>query len=145
MNQPKVKRLLCSVLFILVSCGPRGEKGNTGLSGQSCTTSQVSNGVNVNCPGSPSVLISNGSIGLTGPSGLPGSNGLNGTVVLPVQFCPGTPVYPTVFPETGFCIDNKLYGVYSANDGFMVYLPDGDYVSNAIGSSLQLQCPRLVQ
>lgn len=85
-----------------------------------------------------------GSIGLTGgngPVGLPGTSGLNGSngtdaTILTVQFCQGiTPAYPSTFPELGFCISNQLYGVYSANDGFMVLLPPGTYTSNGLNAT----------
>lgn len=52
-----------------------------------------------------------------------------------VQLCPGTPTYPSTFPEDAECIDNALYAVYSANDGFLTELTPGLYQSNAIGSS----------
>lgn len=55
--------------------------------------------------------------------------------VVPVKLCPGTPSYPSVFVEYALCIESQLYGVYSANDGFLALLPPGNYASNAIGSS----------
>lgn len=58
-----------------------------------------------------------------------------GTVITTVQFCPGTTSYPGEFNEIGFCINNNLYAVYSANNGFLTYIPPGNYSSNAIGSS----------
>ena len=76
-----------------------------------------------------------GQTGATGATGSQGSAGTPGTVITPVQFCPGTPIYPSDFLEVGLCIDGKLYAVYSANDGFLTFLPDGAYQSNAIGSS----------
>lgn len=54
----------------------------------------------------------------------------------PIQLCTGAvPSYPSTFPEYAFCINNNLYAVYSANDGFLTILPPGSYHSNAIGSS----------
>jgi hypothetical protein len=68
-----------------------------------------------------------------GPQGIPGEAGTQFTIV---QFCPNsTPAYPTTFPEVGFCIDNKVYAVYSANDGFLTEILPGTYESNAVGSS----------
>ena len=78
-----------------------------------------------------SLLISGcGTNGAPGPQGNPG--GLNVTTV---QFCPGTPAYPSTFPEVGFCIQGNIYAVYSANDGFLTEVIPGAYTSNAIGSS----------
>lgn len=98
--------------------GIQGPIGNTGPSG-----SNGSNG-------------SNGNNGATGPQGVPGPAGINGTVITIIQFCPGvTPIYPTIFPEVGLCINNQIYAVYSANNGFMVLVVPGAYHSNAIGSA----------
>ncbi len=71
--------------------------------------------------------------GLAGQS-VTGPAGSDGTIVTPVQFCPGTPSYPSTFIESGLCINGKIYAVYSANDGFLTYLPTGSYSSNAINS-----------
>lgn len=94
------------------------------------------------CNGLPGVV---GDTGATGPAGSPGVQGPvgvqgpPGTDIMPisiVQFCQGiTPSYPNAFPEIGFCIGNKLYAVYSANGGFMVYTPPGAYYSNGINAS----------
>lgn len=79
-------------------------------------------------------------IGCVGPKGdkgdmgSPGAPSTPGTVITPTQFCPGTPTYPSTFPEVGFCINNTMYAVYSTNGGFMTSLPDGRYESNAVGS-----------
>lgn len=70
--------------------------------------------------------------GLTGPAGK------DGTVVTVVQLCLGTTTYPNNFVEVAFCIDNKLYGTYSANGGFSTELAPGTYSSNAIGNSCTL-------
>jgi hypothetical protein len=75
-----------------------------------------------------------GTNGLDGKS-VQGPAGSNGTVITTVQFCPGTSSYPSTFPELGLCINNNLYAVYSANDGFLTLIPPGSYNSNAIGSS----------
>src|ERR1035437_8090771 len=71
--------------------------------------------------------------GIQGTS-ITGAAGSPGTVILPVQFCDGTPSYPSTFPEVGFCLDGKLYAVYSTNGGFMTEIPPGRYESNAVGS-----------
>jgi hypothetical protein len=73
-----------------------------------------------------------------GPKGKNGTNGLagnNGSTIQSVQFCPGTGVYPSVFPEVGLLIDGHLYAVYSANGGFLFEVLPGTYASNAIGNS----------
>jgi len=83
--------------------------------------------------------------GKEGPQGMAGANGTNGTngvdasSVVPIQLCPGfVPTYPNVFPEYALCIDHQLYGVYSANGGFMALLPPGVYSSNGIGATCNL-------
>lgn len=73
--------------------------------------------------------------GPKGAPGIPGINGRDGTVINLVKLCPDMSAYPNTFPEYAMCIDNKLYGVYSANGGFLTYLPDGQYSSNGINSS----------
>lgn len=80
-----------------------------------------------------------------GPQGAPGTNGTNGvngvdaTPVTVVPLCPGfVPSYPNVFPEYGLCIGTTLYGVYSANGGFLAELPPGTYSSNGINASCNL-------
>lgn len=95
--------------------GPQGAQGNAGATGAQ------------GAPGNP------------GSNGLNGTNGTNGADAAPltiVPFCPGfTPSYPNVFPEYGICLQNQLYGVYSANGGFMALLPPGTYSSNGINAS----------
>jgi hypothetical protein len=73
--------------------------------------------------------------GKKGTNGAPGPEGLDGTIMVPIKFCPGTGVYPTVFPEVGFLIEGKLYAVYSANGGYLFEVLPGAYASNAIGNS----------
>ena len=73
---------------------------------------------------------------MPGPSGSTGPQGIPGTVVTSIQFCPNiTPNYPNTFPEVGFCINNQLYAVYSANDGFLVEVTPGEYKSDGINAS----------
>lgn len=73
--------------------------------------------------------------GATGATGLQGPPGANGTQITVIQFCPGTPSYPSTFPEVGLCINEQIYAVYSANDGFLTLVTPGYYASNAIGSA----------
>lgn len=76
-----------------------------------------------------------GSDGKDGVDGAAGSNGADATFEL-VKLCPGTPSYPSRFIEYAIrASDGKLYGVYSANNGFLTYFPPGAYQSNAVGSS----------
>lgn len=77
--------------------------------------------------------------GDVGPVGPQGPSGSDGTEIVVVKLCPGNTSYPGVFVEVGVCINNKLYGVYSANGGFMTELPPGNYQSNAIGSACNLK------
>lgn len=83
----------------------------------------------------------NGTNGVNGSNGSDGSNGHDGTpgtVINMIKLCPGVTVYPSAFVEVAVCVDNKLYGVYSANGGFMTELVSGAYSSNAIGSACNL-------
>jgi hypothetical protein len=80
-----------------------------------------------------------GPSGTQGPIGLTGPAGQDSTPISFVQLC-GSCVgsYPSVFPEIGLCINDELYGVYSANNGFLVKLPPGSYSSNGIGCTCTL-------
>lgn len=112
--------------------GPGGVQGPPGSPGLGCTVINVTDpvvapngGAQITCSGT-SVLVLNG------------SNGLPGSAITPVQLCPGVVSYPSTFIEYGWCMNNKLWGVYSANDGFLTYFPPGSYQSNAIGSRCNL-------
>lgn len=117
--------------------GSQGTKGDTGVSGISCTVESVAasevapnGGSLIQCPDGSQSLVLNGTNGENGAAGTPG------TLVTSVQFCPNdTPSYPSSFPEVGFCIDDNLYAVYSANGGFMTKILPGNWTSNAVGSS----------
>lgn len=121
-------------VLLLSACGQQGVQGNTGPQGSPGN----SNGCTI-----ASLLVSNeapngGSIidcGDTSSIILNGSNGSPGTVVAPVQFCPGVPSYPSTFPEVGFIINGSIYAVYSTNGGFMTLIPPGYYSSDGVGSS----------
>jgi hypothetical protein len=106
-----------------VSNGAQGAAGVAGKDGVSCQAAAVSGGVQITCPGSMPLVI---------------SNGQNATPVTVVQLCPGTPVYPSKFIEVGVCLGGSLYGVYSANGGFMTYLPPGRYTSDGINASCSI-------
>lgn len=76
-----------------------------------------------------------GKAGAPGQVGPPGADGQPARVV---KLCPGVTAYPGVFVEVALCINNSLFGVYSANGGFLTELPPGTYSSNAIGSACNL-------
>lgn len=102
------------ILAVLISgCGTEhhyiaGPKGDPGLNGQ------------------------DGAIGTTGPQGNPG---VDATPVTIVKLCPGSTIYPSTFVEVAFCINNKLYAVYSTNGGFESEIPPGSYNSNGVNST----------
>lgn len=145
--------LMYLALFALTGCAPYN-RGKQGLQGspakplpvlvRPATASECPYGGSNVTIGTAVTSICNGATGSTGSTGSPGesivgpagSNGIPGTVISIVQFCPGVVAsYPTTFPEVGLCIDSKLYAVYSANEGFLAYIPPGLYESNAVGSA----------
>lgn len=89
-------------------------------------------------PGINGVDGQNGTNGTDGVPGLDGQDGISPPTPYMVHLCPGVTAYPSVFVEVALCLNNKLYGVYSANGGFLTYLPPGTYSSNAIGSACNL-------
>jgi len=137
--------------------GAPGNDGHDGAPAQPCSVVAVpvnsnapAGGSLINCPDGTSSLVLNGTNGTNGhdgqngtngqngqdgQNGHDGTNGTNGTVVSSVQFCPGTVSYPSTFPEVGFVIGGQLYAVYSANGGFLTYIPPGTYSSNGINNS----------
>lgn len=121
------------------SQGAQGIAGVNGVNGSSCSVSAVTDtgiapngGSLITCTDGTSSLVLNGTNGHDGTNGV---NGSSGTVITPVQFCSGVPSYPSVFAESGVCIAGVMYGVYSANGGFLAMLPNGTYSSNGINSS----------
>lgn len=125
-----MKKLIVVCLF-LAGCGqqgPVGPQGPTGQNGGSCSTSPVL----------ASVVAPNGGALISCADGTQAMilNGTNGTVVGVVQFCKNpVTTYPSTFNEVGFCINNTLYAVYSANGGFETTVLPGGYSSNGINSS----------
>lgn len=115
--------------------GPKGDTGATGATGaQGQTGAQGAQG-NTGAAGQNGTNGTNGQNGTNGHDGVNGQNGTDANITT-VQFCQGvTPTYPSTFPELGFCINNELYAVYSANNGFLVYLPPGRYSSNGINAT----------
>lgn len=102
--------------------GPTGASGTDGLNGQDgqpCTVTATPTGSQIACPDGSVISI---------------LNGTDATPVTPLQLCPGTPSYPSTFIEYALCVQGQLYGVYSANGGFLAVLPYGQYTSDGINS-----------
>lgn len=150
----KIQHLILTLLVAvgLSACGcPRngtngvngavGAQGPSGVDGVGCVVTSVAaspdapNGGSLISCASSSSLVLNGTNGTNGTNGSNGAAGTPGTVIQSIQLCPGTTVYPSKFIEVVFCMNNKLYGVYSANDGFLSELPPGTYGSNGINAS----------
>jgi hypothetical protein len=125
-------KLLTLYVTVALSAGCGKDKwggmGEQGKDGSSCETIQTPTGATINCGNSTSDIL----------NGERGPTGADGTTITIVQLCPGHTTYPSTFLEVAMCINNKLYGVYSANGGFMTELPPGNYSSNAIGSACNL-------
>lgn len=104
--------LAMTIMLSLLACaGPEGSVGPQGVTG---------------LKGSP------------GPQGPSGTNGTDSTITTVVQLCPVTdPTIPGVFPETGLCIDGKLYAVFNQPNktDYLVLIPPGTYESMATGAS----------
>lgn len=143
-----IRILFIALISLMTACCPlKGDKGDQGVTGHagkdaSCTVTNIAaseilpnGGAKLSCSDGTNVLVSNGAKGNTGASGATGAAGNPGSVFTSMQFCPGTTTYPSTFIEVGFCINNTLYAVYSANDGFLVVIPPGAYSSHGIGST----------
>lgn len=124
-NNAVIKQPTCSVFT--------NQNGSNTITCPDGTTATVNNGASVIGP--QGATGSTGISGANGATGAVGASGANGTTITVVQFCPGTPSYPSTFPEVGFCINGNVYAVYSANDGFMTYTPPGTYSSDGINDS----------
>lgn len=108
----KLIMFMCLILLIVCTACGKPKQGDVGPAGKTGTA---------------------GSVGATGPQGVPG---VDITPVQIINVCPAfTPSYPNTFPEYVICLQDELYGVYSANGGFMALLPPGNYSSNGIGAS----------
>jgi hypothetical protein len=121
--------ITCANGSVLIRNGYNGLNGRNGAPGLAGT-----NGTN-GTDGTNGVDGTNGTNGTNGNDGAAGSNGADATPVVAINLCPNVSVYPSRFVESAFCIGNKLWGVYSLNGGFLTYLPEGNYSSNAVGSS----------
>jgi hypothetical protein len=141
-----MKKNVTLFLFTLVLAGCGSPDGVSFSEAPSCTVNQTTSGVVVRCPDGSGAIVSNGpqgtqgiqgQQGVAGSTGPAGAQGIAGTSVVMVQFCSASFVasYPSTFPESGLCIGGQLYGVYSANGGFLSVLPPGAYSSDGINSS----------
>jgi hypothetical protein len=132
--------IVLSMLFSACSRGPQGVQGVQGVPGNTPVVTTLP-ATSYECPtGGLEVIINNNITvicnGAAGPQGTPGTNP---TPVTFVQLCPGfVPSYPSIFPEVGICVNSQLYGVYSANGGFLSLLTPGTYTSDGIGASCTL-------
>lgn len=156
-----MKYTILMVMFAISACGRNNgilslKSGTNGTNGHSAAFSQVvadtsvcsnggfvlSSGVDTNDDAvlqpDETKAVTVTCNGLNGSNGANGTNGTNASPVTIVNLCPGVNSYPGVFIEVAFCINSELYGVYSSNGGFMTKLSDGNYSSNAIGSSCSL-------
>lgn len=126
----KIYKLIL-IMVVLSGCGSAAydipvQEATTTTTSSLCTVTNVA----VGQPGAP-----NGGSLLSCPDGS-SSLTLNGTIITPIQFCPGvTTTYPNTFSEVGWCVDGDLYAVYSIPNAFMTLIPPGSYTSNGINSS----------
>jgi hypothetical protein len=129
--------------------GPKGERGDvgpvgpTGEAGTSCSQFPVKatgivgdmeefGGVNIIC-GNGATFLSNGK---TGDRGADGKDAPVSSMVSAIPFCKRfSQSYPSVFAESGICVNGVLYGVYSANGGFLAMIPEGTYSSQGINAT----------
>lgn len=134
--------ILLSLMLFMSLTGCTGRKGDTGASGQSGAVGPQGPLVPVlTQPATPTECPTGGvdiTVGSTVSTICNGTDGANATPVTEVQLCPGTPSYPSLFPEYALCIEGTLYGVYSANGGFLAELPPGTYSSDGINDSCTL-------
>ena len=106
----------CIALMSLAGCGSRGTASIQGQQG---------------LPGLPGVP---GPAGSPGPQGSPGP----GLAATAIQFCAGyEPIYPTVFPEDGICLNGNLYAIMDQSNGYdyLTYIPPGKYLSEATSAA----------
>lgn len=89
--------------------GPKGDSGAQGANG------------------------TNGADGAKGDKGDKGDTGEDGASPAMIKFCPQyVTTYPSVFPEYGICLTNKLFGVYyDGNHAFLAEIVPGRYVSTS--------------
>lgn len=131
----KITMIMALVLLSGCGRGPAGTNGTNGHDGIGCTETPVL--ADSNAPnGGTLIMCSNGSNLIL--NGVNGTNGQNGTsfAFASIQLCSGTPSYSAGnFPEVGFCVNDVLYGVYSANGGYMTVIQQGTWSSNPVGTA----------
>lgn len=141
--------VLSLVVFTMIGCTPKhydySFPDEPTVGQRPATSTECAMGgtvILINGSPSPSSVICNGMAGVVGPQGLQGAMGLTGangqdsTPLTFVQLCQGiVQNYPNTFPELAICVNRNLYGVYSANNGFLVLMPPGAYSSNGINAS----------
>lgn len=111
------------MVLCLIGLAACGNSGAVYVVERPCTVQSNVYGSLISCPDGTSAQV---------------TNGINGNTVTPVKLCEGIYSYPNTFVEQAFCINGGLYAVYSANGGFLTYLPNGAYSSNGIGSACNL-------
>lgn len=130
--------------MLLSSCsGAKGDAGVAGLRGdigpQGPAISIITTPASLlECPtGGTDILVGSNLFTICdGSTGAPGTPGANPTPIVFEQVCAGiTPSYPASFPEYIMNVGGQVYGVYSANSGFLALLPPGVYSSNGINAS----------
>lgn len=130
--KPLSKALGLSLFMLILACCAqfKGQTGDQGIAGTPTPVYSAPADL-LQCPtGGVAVTIGTNITVVCN-----GADDTDSTPVTMVQFCSGTPTYPSVFIEWGLCIDNEIYGVYSANGGFLTKILPGAYLSDAIGST----------
>lgn len=127
--------ILLALISLNVACSNEifrdGKNGRDGKDGGACSVLSLADGSGalITCPDS-TAFISNGK------DGRDGEDGTDATPVTIVQFCPtvnGSYISGN-FPEKGFIINGRVYGVYSANGkASLAELYPGRYQTTAPG------------
>lgn len=141
-----MNKLLSVFCIFLFGCGNGGvnlvtKPGNCSVSTVNASPAAPNGGALISCTDGSSSLVLNGEKGNTGDTGSKGdtgeqgTSGTPGTMISAIKLCDGTTTYASTFIEVAFCIDNKMWAVYSLNGGFLTELPPGNYNSNGVGSS----------
>lgn len=118
---------LLLTILIMACTGPKGDKGETGLNGLGCSTTQLDNGSLIICPDDSTSIILNGPVGPKGDRGLPGQDLQAGAynVVATINPCGKQGTHDEVL----FKLNNgQILAHYSdANKQFLTLLSPGNY------------------